>query len=192
MHVSAYQQAKNNNPYNGDSYATIETDDYFVCAIADGLGSGKPAKESADAAIAAVKKNHHQSVEQMLKSANESLYGKRGVVMAVFKIDYETMELSFSGVGNIYLNLYFENGKVIRPITYSGYLSGKPQNYRIERLYVEKPVSFLMHSDGFKTTLKNKEIFKKIHSPKQAVLFIKEKLLQIEDDITYLIGKMKK
>lgn len=190
IQVSAYQQAKDNNEYNGDSYITIETDEYFVCAIADGLGSGELAKDSADAAIYSIKKTHDQSVERMLDEANQALYGKRGVVMAVFKINYKTMELSFSGVGNIYLVLYFENGDMIRPVAYSGYLSGKPQKYRVERLSVEKPIFFLMYSDGFKVNLKNKDIFKRMKSPESAVHYIKDCLVENKDDVTYLIGKM--
>lgn len=190
VQVSAFQQAKENNDCNGDSYITIETDEYFVCAIADGLGSGQFAKESADVAIYTIKKTHDQAVEQMLDAANQSLYGKRGVVMAVFKIDYETMELSFSGVGNIYLILYDENGDIVRPVTYSGYLSGKPQKYRVERVSLEKPLSFLMYSDGFKVNLKNKDIFQRMKSPEHAVHYIKDSLVEIKDDITYVIGKM--
>lgn len=190
MQVLAYQRAKDDNKYNGDSYITLETDKYFVCAIADGLGSGKLAKESADAAIFSIKKTHDQSVERMLEEANQSLYGKRGVVMTVFKINYETMELSFSGVGNIDLILYDENGDIIRPVTYSGYLSGKPQKYRVERLFIEKPISFLMYSDGFKVNAKIKDIFKRLKSPEHAVHYIKERLVENKDDVTYVIGKM--
>lgn len=191
IQVSAYQRAKDNSKYNGDSYLTLETDNYFVCAIADGLGSGEFAKESADAAINAIKKTHDQSVERMLDEANEKLYGKRGAVMAVFKINYKTMEFSFSGIGNIYLMLYFENGDIIRPITYSGYLSGKPQKYRVERFAVDKPIFFLMHSDGFKVNLENKDIFKQMKSPEHAVHYIRDSLVEKKDDVTYLIGKMK-
>lgn len=191
MLVSTYQRAKDNNEYNGDSYITIETDDYFVCAIADGLGSGKPAKESADAAIESIKETHGQSVERMLEVANRSLYGKRGVVMSVFKIDFHTWELSFSGIGNICLILYLENGDVIRPITYSGYLSGKPQTFRVERITIERPIFFLMYSDGFKVNLNNKEIFRRMDSPEYAVKFIKHRLVEHHDDVTYVIGKMK-
>lgn len=190
VQVSAFQRAKENNKCIGDSYITIETDEYFVCAIADGLGSGAPAKDSADAGIHAIKKSHDLSVEQMLDAANQSLFGKRGAVMAVFKIDYETMELSFSGVGNVYLVLYFENGDIVRPVTYSGYLSGKPQKYRVERLAVEKPILFLMYSDGFKVNLKCKDIFQRMKSPEHAVYYIKDSLEELKDDITYVIGKM--
>ncbi len=190
MQVSAFQRAKNNNEYNGDSYIVIETDKYFVCGIADGLGSGELAKDSSEAAILAIKQAHHLSVEEMLRAANESLYGMRGVVMAVFKIDYEAMELSFSGIGNINLMLFYRDGKVVRPVTYSGYLSGKPQKYRVERLSIETPIFFFMHSDGFNGRMNNREIIYKMKSPEHAVYNIKESLTELNDDITCLVGQM--
>ncbi len=190
MHVSVFQQAKENNEHIGDSYCTIETDDYFVCAIADGLGSGEHAKESADAAIRSIEETHNQPVERMLENANRALFGKRGAVMAVFKIHYQTREFTFCGVGNISLVLFFQNGEMFRPVTYSGYMSGKPQKYRVERRTIDWPIYFLMHSDGFKANVNNQEIFKRMNSPEAAIDFIKKNLVENIDDVTYLIGKM--
>lgn len=190
VQVSAYQKPKGDNLICGDSYIVLETENYFVCAIADGLGSGEPAKESSQAAISAIEQAHDQSVERMLDEANDSLVGKRGVVMAVFKIDYRLNELFYCGIGNINLIIYSDGEKVTRPISYSGYLSGRPQKYRAERIKFENPICFLMYSDGFNLNVKNNDILFKMKSPEQAVYYIEQCLKNITDDITYLVGKM--
>lgn len=190
IQVSAYQKAKGDNTECGDSYIAIENDDYFVCAIADGLGSGTLAKESSEAAVSAIQFTHEQSVERMLAAANDTLVGKRGVVMAVVKIDYKLKELHYCGIGNINLIVYLKDRKLIRPISYSGYLSGRPQKYRVERISFSEPICFLMYSDGFDFNLKNYDIIFKMKTPEQAVYYIENRLNNPVDDITYIIGKL--
>ena len=48
-HVEAYvyQEAKRGNRESGDTYFIHTEEDYFICAIADGLGSGPIARQSA-------------------------------------------------------------------------------------------------------------------------------------------------
>ena len=43
-----YQEAKTGNVESGDTYYIYKNDDYLLFAIADGLGNGPVAKESAD------------------------------------------------------------------------------------------------------------------------------------------------
>lgn len=99
--VSVYQQPKQGNTFCGDSYFYNETEDHFICAIADGLGSGEYAMESSQAVIDIIKENNHVSVEELVRKSNEILYGKRGVVLGILKMDFRSEVYSFSSIGNI-------------------------------------------------------------------------------------------
>src|SRR5690625_5825620 len=85
--VSVYQKVKQGNSECGDSYFYHQDDDYFVCALADGLGSGELARESSRAVVDVIESNPLMSITEIIKRSNEALFGKRGVVLGVLKID---------------------------------------------------------------------------------------------------------
>lgn len=43
--VGVYQKAKDRLNCNGDSFFCLETPQYLICAVSDGLGSGPKASE---------------------------------------------------------------------------------------------------------------------------------------------------
>src|SRR5699024_10385072 len=71
VQVAVYQKAKSNNYYCGDSYFYTETENEFVCALADGLGSGEFAKESSQAVIDIIRNNINANVEQHVKKSKQ-------------------------------------------------------------------------------------------------------------------------
>ncbi|RBW67853.1 protein phosphatase 2C domain-containing protein [Bacillus taeanensis] len=190
VQVSSYQQAKNGNAQCGDSYFVKKTTDEFICAIADGLGSGYIAKQSSEAAVSAVEDNYNEPIETIMEKANQSLKGMRGAVLTVFKINFQTNELSFCGVGNVHLIIYTHEGKIIRPLSYSGYLSGQRQHYHVQHLELPVPCSFIIYSDGLKVSSKSKEIVQMMHSPRDASYHIQRLIEKPTDDVTFLIGKI--
>src|SRR5699024_11712512 len=123
MQVAIYQQAKKGKGFCGDSYFYSETESEFICAIADGLGSGKFAKESSQIVIDIIKNNRYDSVQQIIKKCNKQLYGKRGAVLGILKIDLNSHKYTFSSIGNIGLIIIDSNSKNRRNIFSSGYLA---------------------------------------------------------------------
>src|SRR5690554_6076169 len=101
MQVAVYQKPKKGRYYCGDSYFYLETENEFLCAIADGLGSGEYAMESSQIVIDIIRKNGNKPIDTIIKQCNEQLFGKRGTVLGVLKIDFRTRVYSFSSIGNI-------------------------------------------------------------------------------------------
>ena len=62
----------------------------FICALADGLGSGEFAKDSADAVMEEIENYADESIETIVKKCNEVLVKKRGVVLGIIKLDFTT------------------------------------------------------------------------------------------------------
>ncbi|ASK61245.1 indirect negative regulator of sigma-B activity [Virgibacillus phasianinus] len=148
VEVGVYQKAKKGNYYCGDSYFYTETENEFVCALADGLGSGEFARESSQVVVDIIKDNIHASIEQIIKRCNENLTGKRGVVIGILKIDFTSKRYSFSSIGNIGVITISQDGKKKRNIPNGGYLAGYHRPFKIENGKVDSVMNFIMFSDG--------------------------------------------
>ncbi|WP_067730246.1 protein phosphatase 2C domain-containing protein [Oceanobacillus damuensis] len=148
VEVSVYQKPKKGNYQCGDSYFYTETDNEFVCAIADGLGSGEFAKESSQIVIEIIKSNIHATVEQLVKVCNSQLQGKRGAVLGILKLDFNSKISSFSSIGNIGIMSITNNKDKKRNIPNSGYLAGYHRTFKVMKQKLESGTNFIMFSDG--------------------------------------------
>ena len=146
--VSVYQKAKKGNIYCGDSYYYVETENEFICAIADGLGSGEFARESSQIVIRIIENNLHASVEQLVKLCNKQLFRKRGAVIGLLKVSLTSNTYSFSSIGNIGIMTVSSTGKKKRNIPDSGYLAGYPRPFKVINGHLESQMNFIMFSDG--------------------------------------------
>ncbi|WP_404456657.1 protein phosphatase 2C domain-containing protein [Virgibacillus necropolis] len=152
VEVDAYQKAKKGNFYCGDSYFYTETENEFICALADGLGSGEFARESSQVVVEIIGENIHASIEQIIKRCNEKLTGKRGVVLGILKIDFKMKSYSFSSIGNIGVMTIMQDGRKKRNIPNAGYLAGYHRKFKVETGNLDQTMNFIMFSDGVSDT----------------------------------------
>lgn len=185
----AYQIPKDGNVINGDSFFMKVTDEYFICAVADGLGSGEHAYHSSNAIREVVEKNHDQEVKLLIDCCNQVLKNKRGATLSILKVHFSPMTFTYSAVGNIQFILSCPSGRIIYPLPVQGYLSGKPQKYRCETFTYEKGSKFIIHTDG----LANPGI-KSLASSSSSIEEISNYLKIItktgKDDMTYIVGQL--
>ncbi|MFJ7756441.1 SpoIIE family protein phosphatase [Peribacillus muralis] len=190
IEILASQSSKNGMVYCGDDYFFLHTEEYFICVLADGLGSGKYAYESSHAVIEEVKRNHELDVESLMAVCNQVLIDKRGAAVSILKIFYEKNEFVYSSVGNIRFFLYNPKvDKLVYPLPVTGYLSGRKQKYRTERYKYEPNAKFILHSDGLE--LKGAKSFLKRQAPidlnAKAIL---ESSPATADDTTFILGSL--
>lgn len=148
MQVSVYQKPKKGNYYCGDSYYYKETDDGFICALADGLGSGEQAKESSQVVMDIIEDNADSTVEQLIKLSNKELIGKRGVVLGVLKINFSEKVYTFSSIGNIGIMTISADSVKKRNIPKNGYLGSYHRELKVLRDGFSEDMVFVMFSDG--------------------------------------------
>lgn len=185
----AYNAAKKGNYESGDSYFTVLTDDYFICSVADGLGSGPVARESSQVIPQILKDYHHETIDQLMNRFNGLMMQKRGAAVAIFKVDFKKRTLEYSCVGNIRFYLYRrETDEVIYPLPVMGYLSGRPQKLKTQLYtYLENDL-FLIHSDG--VDLRNpKAMMRRAGAPKRLYEDILASI-QTGDDATLISGSL--
>lgn len=148
MDVSVYQKAKKGNYYCGDSYYFKETENEFICALADGLGSGEFAKESSQVVMDIIEENVYADVKSIIKECNERLMGKRGVVLGVLKVNFQQQLYAFSSIGNIGIMTISSSQEKKRSIPNSGYLGAFSRPFKVFDGKLEPGMIFIMFSDG--------------------------------------------
>lgn len=186
VEVEVFQKSKKGNYYCGDSYFYTETEDEFICALADGLGSGEFASESSQVVVDIIGDNIHASVEQIIKTCNKNLTNKRGVVLGILKLNFKKQEYSYSSIGNIGVITVLEDGSKKRNIPNNGYLAGFPRKFKIENGPLVPNMNFIMFSDGVSDTELSQGYFRN-KDVKDIIATYKYKDGQMDDDIT-LIG----
>lgn len=185
----AYQIQKEGNTCNGDSFYFKATEDYFICVVADGLGSGEGAHASSNAIREVVEKYHYEEVEVLMNHCNQVLKDKRGATVGILKVDFNQKKFTYCSVGNIEFLLHCPSGNFIYPIPVLGYLSGRPQKYRVQTYSYEEGAKFIIHSDGIAIPG-----IKKILSGSKMVEDIAYHLEKYTktgaDDLTYIVGQL--
>ncbi|MFC5465540.1 hypothetical protein [Lederbergia graminis] len=94
IQAHAFQTAKNDNIFCGDSFYVSVEEDYFIGVLADGLGSGELAYESSQAVVSIVKSNPEADVDTLMHYANEVLIRKRGAAVAILKVDFKKRRMN--------------------------------------------------------------------------------------------------
>ncbi|UCZ53691.1 SpoIIE family protein phosphatase [Bacillus shivajii] len=190
IEISTYHVAKKGNWCSGDAYFITRTDDYVICAVADGLGSGEEAMNASEATIEIIKENHDLDLQDLMKKCNEVLWHKRGAVLTILKIDLINEELVYSNVGNIGCIFYTPSGRLNRPVPNRGYMSGKKREFKIQRLNYEKGMGFILFSDGLIFNPQYHKIISRMDSPKYVLEHLIDHMEDSDDDTTILIGKI--
>lgn len=148
VEVAVFQKAKKNNYYCGDSYFYLENDQTFICALADGLGSGEFAKESSEIVIETIKKHYEKPVKEIISECNQVLVGKRGAVLGILQMEFETQQYFYTSIGNIGLVTISNDDIKRRSIPQAGYLSGYNRPYKVVSETLQHGTTFLLFSDG--------------------------------------------
>ncbi|MBS4206466.1 PP2C family serine/threonine-protein phosphatase [Bacillus sp. FJAT-50079] len=189
LEVHSFQTAKGGNTYCGDSIYMEANNDFFVCILADGLGSGEFAYEASQAAVSIVEANPEKCVDALIDDCNKAMVGKRGAAVAILKVDFQKKQFEYSCVGNIRFYVYPPAGKMIYPMPVTGYLSGRRQRFRTQTYPFDPKSRFLIHSDGF-VNVNTRALLTSEHSITILAQQLKEKQIDAFDDMSFIVGNL--
>ncbi|SEN81942.1 negative regulator of sigma-B (phosphoserine phosphatase) [Amphibacillus marinus] len=187
--VAVYQRAKQGNYYCGDSYYYYENDDFFICALADGLGSGELARESSQAVMDTIRTNPYRDTKSMVKASNEALVGKRGVVLGVLRLDYRNKQYTYASIGNIGLMTIRADTVKKRTIPISGYLGVYARPLKEVQEPLEQGTKFALFSDGVISRDLTYKLFQKENVADITEAFAAKMSNEREDDTTLIVIK---
>ncbi|RLQ93164.1 PP2C family serine/threonine-protein phosphatase [Falsibacillus albus] len=189
VEVYSHQTSKEGKSHCGDSYYMTTTEDYFLCVLADGLGSGKFAHEASSAVAKIVEQNKDEDVDALMKICNKVLAQTRGAAVAIVKVYFHEKEFVYSCVGNIRFYLYSPSGKLTYPLPVTGYLSGRPQMFNTHRFPFEEGARFLIHSDGLRIS-STKSLLKNSYSVGMIASELERDYVNKDDDLTFIVGSL--
>lgn len=155
-----YNAAKQGNIESGDTYFIHSEEDYFICAIADGLGNGMVARQSAEVIPKILGQYHHEPLDDLMNRCNELMIQKRGAAVAIVRVNFDEGTIEYNCVGNVRLYILHGREQMIYPLPVSGFLSGRPQKMNSQKYKYSIGDLFFLHSDGVllkspKATMKN-------------------------------------
>ncbi|MDX6153734.1 PP2C family serine/threonine-protein phosphatase [Marinococcus sp. PL1-022] len=190
VNTAVFQKTKPGNRVCGDSYLVVETEDFFLCSVTDGLGSGEGARQSAEIAMNIIRAHKQESIPMLLERCNRALVSERGVVLAIIKVCYQEQELTYGSIGNITCYISADNEEIFRPIPTKGYLSGRKFQYRLEYVPFDKGISFVLHSDGMTVTPEDQRALPYMRSVEEYKNRLAEKAENENDDVTLMVGAL--
>jgi anti-sigma regulatory factor (Ser/Thr protein kinase) len=117
---------------------------------ADGLGHGPDAHRASAEAIGALERNRAGGAAALVAASHDALRATRGAALAAARIDYDTDELRFAGIGNIGATVY--DGLARRALVSHNGIVGHNMR-KVQEFAVPFPPGALciMHSDGIQT-----------------------------------------
>ncbi|MBC6310472.1 SpoIIE family protein phosphatase [Listeria sp. FSL L7-1582] len=190
--VYVFQRAKHLQRHCGDQFFIKEDASGFLCAIVDGLGSGKEAEEAAKAVVEIIDANSSsKSLADIIARSNEAVAGLRGAAIAIWRADWIKQKLIYCGIGNIRFYLVGTDDQLVYPISSTGFLSGRRQKIRTQEFAYKPGSTFLMHSDGL-TLAGIKKYLYASGAVENTGHCIESNVADVpEDDVTFLVGRMK-
>ena len=188
IEIYAYQQAKSGNAESGDVYSIHMEDEYCLFAIADGLGNGPVARQSAEIIPEVLDKYHHESLDELLSRCNEYMIQKRGAAVAIVKIDYRRKKVQYSCVGNVRFYMLQGGQKMIYPLPVMGYLSGRPHKLNTQEYSYQSGDVFFLHSDGIE--LRSPSSLLKENFCPNAIYQNVLQTIKHDDDATFITGSL--
>lgn len=183
-----YQRAKEGNFESGDTYFTHLAEDYLIFAIADGLGSGPIARQSAEIIPKVLAEYHYESIDELLNRCNEYMIQKRGAAVAIVKVDFRNKIIQYSCVGNVRFYIWQNGQKMIYPLPVMGYLSGKPLKLNTQSYPYYPGDLFFLHSDGIEFRSPSSLL-----KDSRSIYEIYNRIIDVstsDDDATFIAGNL--
>jgi phosphoserine phosphatase RsbX len=139
--------------------ATISGDRYVICnggpsaliAVIDGLGGGAAAATAAERAAGAIETHREHPLDRIMTAAHHACIGTRGAVIGLLRIDLESQDAAYVGVGNI--GAYVVSHEPARPISRNGIVGYRLPHLREQRSAWRPGDTFILYSDGISQRL---------------------------------------
>jgi len=131
---------------NGDmGFISINPGQLFV-GIVDGAGHGPEAHTIAQASCDFLEKNKGAELPGLMNNLHENLRGTRGGVAIIGKLDHESLQFRYVGVGNIVLRKFGKSSE--RAVTQDGVIGYHMRTPQEKLMQISGGDILVMHTDG--------------------------------------------
>lgn len=131
---------------NGDTgFISFEKDHLFI-GLVDGAGHGPEANTIAQASREFLEKNKDAELPSLMNALHENLKGTRGGVAIIGKLDFESLQFRFVGIGNIFLRKFGNSST--RAVTQGGVIGYNIRTPHEKLMQFSVGDVLVMHTDG--------------------------------------------
>ncbi|MFI6659992.1 SpoIIE family protein phosphatase [Streptomyces sp. NPDC050523] len=134
--------------HSGDAWSCARSGSALTLMVADGLGHGRKAAQASGAAVDELHRHGHLPPAAILRHLHEALRSTRGAAVALARLDVDSGELSFAGVGNIGARLHGD-GSWEHLVSHPGIVGAQfPATVPVHRVPWKPDSLLVLHSDG--------------------------------------------
>jgi len=140
-------RAKQGQSISGDVYVVREyAEGCVLISVIDGLGGGSEAERAARLAAQTLEQYPDYPLQDLIRRSHTALHSTRGAVIGVLRLELDSSQATYVGVGNIGVQVY--SRQPIKPISKNGILGFRLPSL-LELRYVYDPGDiFVLYSDG--------------------------------------------
>ena len=135
---------------NGDAVHISVEEDHLFISIIDGAGHGPEAHEIAQQSLEFILKNKSLSLPAIMSNLHQELRGTRGAVAIIGKLNYQSQEFSYVGIGNIFLRVLGTHSK--REITQDGVIGYHIRTPKEKSIQMVPGGILVLHTDGISSS----------------------------------------
>lgn len=176
---------------SGDDFAYFDSTNFSTVIMVDGLGHGVFAHEAALLAIKAFENHVELLPAQILEKIHASLTRTRGAAVAVARINHQTNELSYSGLGNISAQISMDF-KVQSLMSGDGIVGGNARKFHTHTYPWSSEAILTMFTDGLTSKLRlDADTYPgfNLRSPNILASILMRDFKRGRDDATVLVAK---
>ncbi len=131
---------------SGDSYVIKNGGSSALIAVIDGLGGGDAAAEAAQKAVTAIESHADRPLPMIMQAAHQACMGTRGAVVGILRLNLDTHQASYIGVGNI--GIYVISQHSIKPLSRNGIVGYRMPSLIEHQATYDTGDTFILFSDG--------------------------------------------
>ena len=92
---------KQDNQPSGDGFLLMRDQNRVIFAVADGAGSGSPAREASSRCLDVLSTSNNRDLERLFEACHQQLIGTRGAALGVAVVDLDQQSLEWAALGDI-------------------------------------------------------------------------------------------
>jgi hypothetical protein len=185
--VGTAERPKAGATISGDSYLIKNGGPTALVAVIDGLGGGEAAAEAARRAYAAIESHVEQPLNVIMQAAHHACMGTRGAVVGLLRLDLETRQASYVGVGNIGIHVVSQH--TIKPLSRNGIVGYRMPTLMEQHATYDIGDTFIMFSDGISMRFVDAPLMHEGLEPQPLADRIMASFGKSIDDVTVVVVK---
>jgi anti-sigma regulatory factor (Ser/Thr protein kinase) len=137
--------------YCGDNWSARRNGTTLSLIVADGLGHGFLASEASTAAVAVFQTGREQAAGALLEGVHLALRSTRGAAVAVVRMDSESRQVRYAGLGNI-AGILLGGARPQFMVSHNGTAGLEARRCQEFEYQLPPDATLVMHSDGLTTS----------------------------------------